>query len=283
MTRLFKRVWTLKATTLRAGGAINEIRTWDRLDLSFEIEKTDDQGINEGKIEIIGLSRDSRQFLSQPHTFVELTAGYEDQSDVIFRGEVELCSPERQAPDWVTTLEVRDGAAIARTAKGDKSFKKGTPNVAVFNYLIGLLTKSAAGNIAPLQRGSINLSKVKGVLAKGRSFKDFAYEHLFDLCRSFGLALRVTDFKINITPIKEPLFSEFVRIDKTNGLIGSPEVTEEGVKIKCLKRSDIEPGVVFILESIGVSGLYQAKNVKMVGTTDTGDWGPEVEGIVFSG
>lgn len=284
MTLLFNRDWSVTATQ---PGIVTNTRTWAKpLDIDFDIEKTRDQGINEGKLTLFNLKKESRDFLAQKGTIVEIKAGYvETGAKSIFTGEVELCSPERQGNDWQIKLELRDGAAICRTVKADKSFKKDTPNQDVFNYLIGLLTTAPNDNVTPLSKGVINIASVTGTLAKGKSLRDLAYEELHTLCRSWGLELRITDFRLNIHPKNTNLLQELAVLNAKSGLIGSPEVTEDGISVECLMRDDLEPGAVFELqaETRSISGRYQVDNMSYQGTSDGGKWALKIDAVRFDG
>ena len=276
MARLFLRNWSVKATKL---GVLTETRTWTELDIEFDVEKTDDRGINEGEITLINLNADSRKFLSNRFIQIELEAGYIDETVAVFTGEAEFCTSALDGPNWKTTLEVRDGAKIARTKKGDKSFKKNTQNKALFNYLIGLLTKSDDPNILPLDKGVIDLSTVTGSIAKSKSFRNLAYNDLYTLCQGFSLDMFVTDNKLNIKQKGQNLLTEIPVLSRNSGLIGTPEVTEDGIKVFALMQRGFDPGSVFDLDSVVNKGRYRVRNARYKGTSDAGDWGIEIEAV----
>jgi len=277
MTKLFLRDWSVKAVK---NSVITEVKDFKGISVSFDIEKSIDRGINKGSITLYNLQESYRRFLAQKNISIELQAGYIDGGLVsIFSGDVELCDPELRGTNWETKLEVRDGAKITRATEAKKSFKKGASIKGLFDYLIGLLVASSDPNIVPLTKGSIDLSMIKGSLSKGKSISGNAYEELFKLCRDYSLELFVTDGVLNIAGYRSNILTETVSISRSSGLIGTPEITDDGVKCYVLLQKGIYPGQIFSLDSSEAKGEYYVKNAKYKGDSKSNPWGIEIEAL----
>ncbi len=276
MSDRFIRVWNVKAT---APGVVTETRQWSELDVEFNVKKSLDRGINEGELTLYNLNSDSRKFLSQRLAIIEISAGYVDDQNTIFTAEIERCTHQLEGPDWKTVLELKDGAATCRTAKSEKTFNENTPYIDAFNSLIGVLTTATDQLLQPLKRGSIDLGGVTGSIQKSLSSSGLAYDTLTSLCNSFGLDCFVTDFTLNIKRKTQPLQIETVVLNRLSGLIGTPEITEDGITVTALMTAKLEPGAEFKLESNITSGLFIVKNMEYKGNSEGGDWYVNIEAV----
>lgn len=278
MTDRFLKRWAITAT---APGVISEARTWSDIDVSIDIEKTSDRGINNGKLTLFNLNSDSRKFLSQRLIIVEIEAGYVEDYNTIWTAEVELCGHSLEGEDWKTELELRDGAVPCRTIEAEKSFDDRTPHVALVNYLITQLTTAPNENVSALTRGVIDLRNITGNMDKGESLNGLAFDELVSRCRSFSTKVFVTDYKLNVVPFSLPLFQDVTILSRETGLIGTPELTETGVKISALMSAKLEPGAMFEVQSRSVKGRFIVENMRYKGESFGNSWNVEVEGVSY--
>jgi hypothetical protein len=278
MTDRFIRQWAITAT---APGVVSEARTWTDIDITFDIEKSADRGINNGKLTLFNLNSDSRKFLSQPLVIVQVDAGYVEDFNTIWSAEIEFCSHSLSGTDWETELTLRDGAAPCRTIEAEKSFDDRTPHVALVNYLITQLTTAPNENVSALTRGVIDLSNITGNMDKGESLNGLAYEELVLKCRGFSTSVYVTDYKLNVVPFNMPLFQDVTILNRDTGLIGTPEITETGVKISALMSAKLEPGALFEVQSNSVNGRYLVENMRYKGESFGNNWNVEIEGLSY--
>ena len=106
----------------------------------FEAQKSADSTPNELDLELYNLSAKSRAFFNQKNTVVTLFAGYGGQFKQIFKGNIELPGNEHQSTEWVTKVFCKDGGAALRTLTISKTFKKGTSETEIINYILKKLT-----------------------------------------------------------------------------------------------------------------------------------------------
>lgn len=265
MTDLYNRYVQLKATNTQG-----DVREWVNIDLEFDGEQNYSEGINESSIKIFNLNEDSRAFITAKNTTVELIAGYTSVNGRIVIGTVEEATDAYNAPDRITEVTVREGAVNAREIKFKKSYKKGTSYRVVIEDLLKALTAKPKSGVPALNRGEINLNAVTKTIddvKKTKTIKGEAFKALTKLCKSFGLLVQITNNTISINPSEFQLGQEVIRLDAESGLIGKPEQTEDGLKVKSLLRSAYRPGAVIDLFSNGYKGLYKIVNLKFSGGT----------------
>jgi len=106
----------------------------------FEVQKSADTTPNELDLEIYNLAGKSREFFNKKNTVVTLYAGYAGKYAQIFKGNIELPGNEHQNTEWVTKVFCKDGGAALRTLTISKTFKKGTSETEIINYILKRLT-----------------------------------------------------------------------------------------------------------------------------------------------
>jgi hypothetical protein len=99
-----------------------------------------------------------------------------------------------------------------------------------------------------------------------------AIDKLEHLCWSVGLECIITDQQLSIFPKGLPLLDETIILDRYSGLIGSPEKTEDGLKIRSLLRHDFNPGMLVELDSRYFGGIYLLNRVEHSGNSRASDW-----------
>lgn len=110
------------------------------LSLDFKITKTSDTTPNDAEINIINLSPEHQDFVTEKGLGLTFLAGYRESFGQIFKGGTEMPNHERSGGDWVTTLYAKDGGTALKQAFISKSFKKDAPIETVINALIKELT-----------------------------------------------------------------------------------------------------------------------------------------------
>jgi len=79
------------------------------LHVTFDLEKTDTQSSNTGKLSIFNLNEEHKAVLNEPGCVVELRAGYADNMGTIFVGGVSNPTETIQNADRVIEMELIDG------------------------------------------------------------------------------------------------------------------------------------------------------------------------------
>lgn len=275
MTQLFKRDLQLIAgpLTIEPRTATGEDQAL--LKVRFDIVRTDHQSPNEGTISIWNLNQDSRSKLQEKGLEVVLKAGYVDEVNQIFKGDIETSSTAKDNVNWVTTLEVGDGSQQLKKARTNKSFRG--------KQSLGQMLKQAAddlgldpGNLQEkIAEGGVSVLKeiVSGVILSGKTSNV-----LNDVASKMGYTFSVQDKALQFVAKGEVLQGPAVKLSASTGLIGSPQVGEKGVlNVRSLLNGRIIPRKKIELESVAVSGEYVAKKVQHIGDTWGADWVTAVE------
>ncbi len=114
---------------------------------------------------------------------------------------------------------------------------------------------------------------------KAITLRGLAVDKLNLLCKAYGLTVHVTDQSINIYPEGAALDADVtIIVDGTSGLIGSPEKTEDGVKVQSLLRHEFNAGMIIDVASIYFDGFYLIQRIEHNGDTKgtSGAWVSDV-------
>lgn len=256
------------------------------LKMVFNIEKTRGSDPNKAKLSIWNLSAASRAKLQEKNCDVVIEAGYVDYVNQIFKGTMDFATNTREGTDWITTLEVGDGSKETKQSRINESFKAGTSAGQVLKKAaesLGLDT----GNLLDVVNGdgarSLLKQWVSGKVVSGKSS-----DVLDDISKSLGLDWSIQDRKLQfidkgirkagesqtVVTTKDPA----VPLKPSKGLIGSPEVGEDGiVKARSLLNGELFPNRKIDLESLLIKGAYRIEKVVHDGDTGGGNWYSDLE------
>ncbi len=270
---LFGRVWELEIGPAGGQGRIWQGSPQNGLRIEAKVEKTGSSTPNKLTLSILNLSPDSRHWIEgyDPNTWaIRLSAGYQAEGPrLIFTGNLALASSDkgtlslasgkalssmskRQGPDWITSLEGRDGLRAYKAVVLSKTLAKGVSEEAVVREV----AKAMGVTIGKLQ------GFPKGAkFDRGRTLCGAASAELDSLCKTHSLRWSIQDGVLQILPVATALGSIATVLSASSGLISSPERTETGVKVTSLMRPDLNPGSLIEVQAKDLSGLYVAENV----------------------
>lgn len=194
--------------------------------ITFDINKnasSDYMSFNTAEISIYNMTSEVRSLISQAGLKVRLDAGYEDLHKVIFEGVVNNVTVEKEATDIITTLYCSsDLTGLANDVSDTLN------GVNITDYLSNLCKKNGIRLEMKRIDKSITEYSVDGSVA----------QTIARICSLFGLSYSVDNGMIRI--ISDDIASNDVREDEiivitpTTGMLGNPEITEEGCNIKTL-------------------------------------------------
>jgi hypothetical protein len=262
---------------------------------SFRIEKTDSPEPNKATVEVYNLNTANRAILKEGADLVAkaiaaakklgvppswewplvVEAGYTSGISQLFSGDVTFARSVKERVDWITTIEAEDGGPKFANARVNLSFGAGTTLVAILTTLakeIGLgIGNSVAHFSVPLRK---RILFKKGVVLSGK-----VSEILDTYCATAGYTWSIQDGQLQVLASTETLVEAVVKVSPSTGLVGSPELGEEGVvTFRSLLQGKIRPGKRVILDSKSVKGTFKVQRVTYIGDTWGTDWYSEVEG-----
>lgn len=259
---LFDRRWRL------------QVGDWltDSLRVVFEVQRNRDYHPNNSTITVYNTTQETRTAFARGQR-VSLFGGYASGVDLLFSGGVYTVQTKRDGPDWVTTMQVRDGNA-AWTRYVNQSFAAGVPVVQVLDAVA-----ASMGLVVPQS----TRQALQGRLTRGQLVNSgYAYRAMQELLTSEGLTWSIQDNALQVLAQGAATSEEAILLTPQTGLIGSPEVLEQTVirngqrrkQVTCtsLLQGGLRPGRQVVLRDAAVSGTFAVESVVHRGDSRGQDW-----------
>lgn len=285
MTRQWKRL--IRVTVSGKGGSA----TFDAaqspdpgLSVSFSIAKGIGSKQNTASITIVNLSKSRRNMLGEEYDTILLETGYQDAGlSVLFKGQIRDVTHTKSSPDIESAIECGDGDKAVGQGAVSKTFKAGTKPKEIVEYLRDQMPGLDKGKIVGLD----DLPAYKRPV----SLFGYAFRELDELGRQHGFYWSIQNEKFQAVA-RDRHLGGAVLLSSETGLIGCPEITDTGVKVKALLNPQIMPGKLidvrsdFLDEESGRDkrasddggGLFRVANVTFTGASRSSEYYVEVEG-----
>jgi hypothetical protein len=254
----------------------------------FDIDKTSTAIPNSAKINIYNLSEENNAILNSPDCYIELTAGYQDKTALIFAGMVASASSRLVGADMETEIYAIEGRANLRDTYISVSYAEESDGKSIIENIAWQM------NIPVRFANSITSGMV--VFKKGYSFVGKARDALTVICRASKwrwtiqnnvlLVIRQFDTLTDYINVGQAVFV----LNAETGLVGFPEMftvsatasggvtvngqhkPKRGYMVKYLMNGRIGINDIVKLESKSGSGTYRVNKLNMVGDNYGGDW-----------
>ena len=248
------------------------------LDIAFCIEKTLAREPNTAEVKIWNLNDRNRKYLrDQKRVPVILKAGYKDAMGLLFRGDLSEAFSEREGPDWVTTIRSGDGLVSLQSSRISRSFKAGTPLIDILKDISKGLGINVGDAIAFLEKRGFSNSDKK--LLSGAALSGSAHNELEKWLKSVCLEGSVQDGALQVLVSGQALERTAVLLSSETGLIGSPEVSSNGIlRARSLLNPELFPGRKIKVESKEIKEPhFRIARVIFSGETFGQDWYVDIE------
>lgn len=267
MTRLFERVAAVTIDELKVEG----------LRIAFSIERNLERTPNPGKVTIWNLSADSRAVIDLEDIAFQLDAGYVDNLESIFVGDVATVTHARNGASWQSTVTAADGRQPFRTARISRNFEPGVALEQVITDLAEAMGVGIGNAVEKARAGDVRAALTEfaqGFIARG------AVPRAFDrLVKSIGLEWSIQDGRLQLLEPTETTAEEAVVLSADTGLLGSPQRTENGnIKARSLLQPFLTPGRQAEVRGEEIEGFFRVEKVRHIGDTDGPAWFSEFEG-----
>ena len=225
--------WMRKASLVVAAG--EEGIDLSELRFTFRTQQWDLQTPGRIYVRIFNLSDDTANRVQKEFTRLILQAGYENgEYGPVFDGTIVQVRRGRENPTD-TYLDIT-------AADGDIGYAFGVVNTTIsrgsaFADRADALRKAMgveASHIDPLPESK---------LPRGRTFYGQARDHMRDLAFSTDTSWSIQRGQLQIVKRDGFLPGEAVVLTSATGMIGLPEQTQDGIRIRCLLNPRIRPGV----------------------------------------
>lgn len=229
--------------------------------VTFEVRRGDSQTPNSADVRIYNLSNDTASKICQPE-FSRLTiqAGYPGNYGVIFIGDIKQTRRGR--------IDQKDTYVDITAADGDSAYNfsvtalQFAATVAPLDQIKGVIQTMARWGVDQGYMPDIAASKsVRGTVYYG-STRDI----LRQIANNNDCVWSIQNGKVVFIPLTAPIAGGSIPlISSTSGLIGVPELTENGVSVKVLLNPSIKIGQVIKLQS-GVNTFRLGLDLASVAT-----------------
>lgn len=225
---------------------------------------------NEAEIKIWNLSSDSVNKLKRNQVLM-LNAGYTGDVGTILHGYISNASTKWEGVDKVTTIHVLDSEDLSKREVKEIAYAKNT----LASHIIKEMARYIGLPVAQMELNQ-DYRYQDGYTAKGK-----VTEIISKVAKDCGTSAYINKNKLYVRNLRRGGDSVF-KLNKSTGLIGSPEYFEEsgakGYRIKSQLQYRITTASVIDLESIEFSGRLHVRsgNHRL---SRTGDFMTEMEAI----
>lgn len=225
----------LRKVTLKIGND-TEALDLSGLHIKFMVRNGTVQTLKYADIRVYNLAESTSQKIHGEFTTVELSAGYEGNSALIFQGEIIQCERGKEnATDTFLHLIAQDGDKAYNWAVSNWTLAKGySPNDVYKQLLQDLSQHGISAGYKPTFSGNASVD----------AFPCYGMtrEHLRNFAEGQGCAWSIENNKLNFIPIAGVLPGQVPVLSPASGLIGMPSQTIGGINVTCLLNPMIRAG-----------------------------------------
>ena len=248
MTRQYKR-----KVTLLVGRENGDALDLSHLRIKFKIKKTDAETPNVAEIEVFNLEADTSLRIQKEFTDIILQAGYEENFGVIFRGNAkQILRGRENGTDAYLNIAASDGDAAYNFAVVNQTLAAGSRLSDQINAAAGPMAQRGVTTGYVPDMGGQALPRGKVMFGNSR-------EYLRNAADASDSAWSIQDGKFQFVPRTGILPGQAVVLTSASGLIGTPEQTNDGIKIKCLINPMIRAGGVVDLRDSEIKAAKAGK------------------------
>lgn len=239
------------------------------LRIKFTITKSSSEDPNTAKIEVYNLNPDNQSQIIKEFADIQLIAGYKGGERLIFSGQIRTAVPTVSGTDRIMTIECGDGDREVLRGFINKSFEKGV----TANEIVGECQEAMFG-IKPAHQDSLPKTYSRGRTISGR-----ASDVLTEQCNANDAQWSIQDGDMLILKDGSVRPNAVWLINQSTGMLGSPEPTTIGVKVKTLLNPAYLIGGVAKIDSLIFSGGVRIEKINHIGDTHGDEWASHLEGL----
>jgi len=275
VTRLFKRSARITISTLEI--VVDPASPGAHLDVAFHVERSLKPEPNTAELQVWNLNPDNRLALEELGKVpVQIDAGYEEQTALIYLGTMRTVFTTRNGPDLVTSIQSGDGEKEYEQSRINVALSAGVSNSDAFKQVAKALGVSL-GNLESAEVAG-RLATSPALFPQGTVLSGQVSQVVTELALSVGLEWSIQNGALQLLPLAQSIAGSAVYLSPETGLVGSPSVDSEGIlTAQALLIPDLFPGRVIDLESENLSGTFRVEKAAYTGDTAGDDWYVDVE------
>ena len=257
--------------------------------IEFKIEKNLGREPNRCDITITNLAQATRDEFVRGYVRVRFEAGYDRTLRLLFTGDVRHASHEKDGTEWLTKLQIGDGARAFSEARAPrKSYQKGTPLTTILRDVA-----RAFGLALPAEVPTSDTLRAQ--LATGEVLTGYASDELTRLLAPYGYEWSFQNGQLQILRFDQVRVGVIRVISQDDGMIEAPVIdppkitapTKAGsrtkpkvpkVTVKHLLYPELTPGEKAQIQSRSLNLTCRIETVTHDGDTHGDDWITTMEG-----
>jgi hypothetical protein len=242
----------IRKASLIVGSDSGEAIDLSALRFAFSIRRGDLQTPNSADIRVYNVSAQTaeriRQILPSPEfTRIVIQAGYEGNYGVIFDGQIKQVRRGRESQlDTYLDITAADGDSAYNFAVSAVSLAAGsTPSDHIAAVLEGMAKFGVSRGYIPKLEGENGLPRGKVIFGMSR-------DELRKVAKTTSTSWSIQDGKVNFIPLTAYMPGDVPVITAATGMVGLPEQTQDGIKIKCLLNPNLKIGTQVKLDNASI-------------------------------
>jgi len=229
--------------------------------VGFKVEHKASKTVSTATIRIFNVSPTTVGLLNAPLSVIRLLVGYAPVAKVIFQGPpvkdgIDIIV---EGPDRVLQVDAADGGR----AYSDTFFQLSYTTPTTFGQVLATIlaqTQWVRGQITVPESTTLPF----GLALIGRPAE--VMDRLAAAVPPFGADWFIRDNALYVVPRGSATSEVAPLLSSIQGnLIGAPQATKTGIKVKALIDATMRPGRAIVVQSSGVNGTYICKEVTFLG------------------
>lgn len=233
--------------------------------IDFDVKKYGNgmaYGKNTAEIKLYNVAEDKFKSLIMKEQPITLKAGYEGKENIIFQGTMfnALRMKENATDtDVIVSLLCSAGLQISnqgiyKVSYGKKA--KNSPQLEIKQFIKNMFNSvniykngsvKTIKNITPTFIKKLDGTDITGYLQAPLSYNEDRLNILTKLAQQFDFTYQIEENGLIIRPNQQE--AKILKLTPEDGLIGIPEITEQGINFKTFLNPNIEATMAFTLES----------------------------------
>lgn len=266
------------------------------LHCKFQSIRQDTGTLANGLVRIYNLSPDTARKIEKEFVHVWLSAGYRENSGLIFSGSIsQKIFGRESSTDTFLEIVAQDGDMGYNWAIANSSLAAGYRKD---DYLNEVVRPMGDFGVKPGYIPQFD----QAPSPRGRAIFGMCRDHVRSLAATTRCGWHIEDGKINLIPEDEPLPNEAIELTAATGLIGMPQQTVDGVQVRCLLNPAIRYGTTlkinnesiqgarlpfgigaYYVPNLDADGLYKVYSVTHQGDTRGNPWYTDIVAIALNG
>lgn len=212
---------------------VDEYLVVEKLRIAFELTKSADSAPNEIKVSIWNLSRERiDQLLRGDFQSARLWAGYEELR-LLFLADIIKVGVKREGLDWIVELECGDGDRDYHQSYVSQTLSAGTSREQMVGVALASMPDTSAGQLElprpqRLPRARVLFGPTRDVLTDLAGWQDADWS--------------IQDGQLQMLPRDRVLDDELILLSEETGMLGSPQLGDDGLTITCLLNPALRVG-----------------------------------------